>query len=74
MIDAGERQPDAILPYPLQNQFTRPMRQAAAQKGDAESLSLWAGQGVARLRPMPAAELVATFMRELQDATAAPQV
>lgn len=74
MIEAGERQPDAILPYPLQNQFTRPMRQAAAQKGEAGMLSLWAGQGVARLRPMPAAQLVATFMRELQDATAAPQV
>lgn len=67
MIDAGDREPAAILPYPLQNQFTRPLRQAAAQKGDAGLLSLWAGQGVARLRPMPAAELVATLMRELNE-------
>ncbi|HEY2030818.1 MAG TPA: nitronate monooxygenase [Myxococcales bacterium] len=68
MIEAGERDPDGILPYPLQNQFTRPMRQAAAQKGDAGALSLWAGQGVARLRPMPAAQLVATLLQELQEA------
>jgi nitronate monooxygenase len=68
IIEAGERNPDAILPYPLQNQFTRPMRQAAAQKGDGELLSLWAGQGVSRLRPMPAAQLVATLMRELDEA------
>jgi nitronate monooxygenase len=65
IIDAGERNPDAVLPYPLQNQFTRPMRQAGAQKGDAQVLSLWAGQGVGRLRPMPAGQLVATLQREL---------
>jgi nitronate monooxygenase len=68
IIDAGERNPDAVLPYPLQNQFTRPMRQAGAQKGDAQVLSLWAGQGVGRLRPMPAGQLVATLQRELQEA------
>ena len=37
---------DSILPFPLQNTLTRPLRNAAAKQGRAEFLSLWAGQGV----------------------------
>ena len=48
---------ELILPYPLQNSLTRPMRSAAAQQGLADYLSLWAGQGVARARAMPAGDL-----------------
>lgn len=55
----------AILPYPLQNALTRPMRTAAGKAGDAELLSLWAGRGVARIRALPAAELVEALVREL---------
>lgn len=58
----------AILPYPLQNALTRDMRQAAARAGDADHLSLWAGQGVAGIRSMPAAELVRTLVEELREA------
>ncbi|WP_242343695.1 NAD(P)H-dependent flavin oxidoreductase [Anaeromyxobacter terrae] len=57
--------PGAILPYPLQNALTRPMRTAAARAGDAELLSLWAGQGVARARALPARELVRRLVEEL---------
>lgn len=53
-----------ILPYPLQNALTRPMRTAAAQAGEAGFLSLWAGQGVTRARALPAAELVARLVAE----------
>ena len=55
---------DAILPYPLQNALTRAMRTAAAEKGEAGFLSLWAGTGVARARSLPAAELVKTLTEE----------
>ena len=55
----------AILPYPLQNALTRAMRTAAAKQGNPEFLSLWAGQGVARSRSLPAGELVAQLAREL---------
>jgi nitronate monooxygenase len=51
-----------ILPYPLQNALTRPMRTAAAQQGLADYLSLWAGQGVARACAMPAGDLVASLL------------
>ncbi|MGD0297779.1 MAG: nitronate monooxygenase [Bryobacteraceae bacterium] len=56
---------DAILPYPLQNALTRAMRTAAAARGNPEFLSLWAGQGVARSRSMPAAELVRRLAAEI---------
>jgi nitronate monooxygenase len=49
----------AILPFPLQNTLTRPLRAAAAKAGRAEFLSLWAGQGVRMARRQTAAELVA---------------
>jgi nitronate monooxygenase len=58
----------AILPFPLQNALTRDMRTAAGKKGDTRFLSLWAGQGVARAREMPAAELVRELVREMQQA------
>jgi nitronate monooxygenase len=60
-----------ILPYPLQNMLTRAMRTAAASRGDAGFLSLWAGTGVARTRAMPAAALVARLANEMDEAKAA---
>ena len=61
MMAANER---AILPFRQQNDLTRPMRNAAGRLGDAGFISLWAGQGVARSRAMPAAELVRTLVDE----------
>ena len=58
----------AILPYPLQNALTRAMRTAAAKQATPEFLSLWAGQGVARARAMPAAELVRRLEMEVSGA------
>jgi nitronate monooxygenase len=62
-----ENEPQAILPFPLQNQLTRPLRQAAARAGHAEMLSLWAGQGVRLARRQTAAELVARLTAETED-------
>ncbi len=63
------REEGAILEFPLQNALTRPMRTAAAQRGEEGLLSLWAGQGVARIRALPAAELVRRLAAELAAAT-----
>ena len=60
-----EGEPESILPYPLQNALTRPMRTAAAQRGETGFLSLWAGQGVSRSRAMPAGELVKLMLVSL---------
>jgi nitronate monooxygenase len=59
---------DAILPFPLQNALTRPLRAAAARLGRAEFLSLWAGQGVRLARRQPAAELIARLGAETAEA------
>jgi nitronate monooxygenase len=64
-VELTAREQDAVLEFPIQNALTRPMRTAAAQKGEAGFLSLWAGQGVARLRAMPAGELVGAIAAEL---------
>ena len=55
---------EPILPFPLQNTLTRPMRTAAAQQGRAEFLSLWAGQGVRMARRQSAADLMARLADE----------
>jgi nitronate monooxygenase len=40
------------------------MRTAAARQGDADRLSLWAGQAAPLARAMPAADLVALLVKE----------
>lgn len=63
LMQDGESQ---VPPYPVQNALTTGIRAAAAAKGDTELMSLWAGTGVGRVRPMPAARLVEQLMAELQ--------
>jgi nitronate monooxygenase len=53
-----------ILPFRQQNDLTRPMRNEAGRQGVADFISLWAGQGVARSRAMPASDLVAALIEE----------
>ncbi|MFN9774379.1 MAG: nitronate monooxygenase [Burkholderiales bacterium] len=47
------------------------MRAAATKAGDVEGMSLWAGQGAAMARTMPARELVARLVAETDAALAA---
>ncbi len=63
-----DRTPGSILPFPLQNALTRPLRSAAARQGRAEFLSLWAGQAVRLARRQSAADLVARLARETEEA------
>jgi nitronate monooxygenase len=55
---------DAILPFPLQNSLTRPLRAVAAKLGRTECLSLWMGQGARLARRQSAAALVARLAEE----------
>ena len=70
-ISKLEGQEKIILPFPLQNALTRPMRTAAAQVGESGYLSLFVGQGVTRTRAMPAAELVQRLVAEMEQSNAA---
>ena len=53
-----------VLPYPAQNALTLPLRRAAAKAGRADYLALWAGQGAALARSIPAAELLRLLAEE----------
>ncbi|WP_395671261.1 NAD(P)H-dependent flavin oxidoreductase [Phenylobacterium sp.] len=50
--------------YPVQNRLTQPMRAAALAAGDAQMMSLWAGQGVRQAEAGPAGELVRRWWAE----------
>lgn len=74
MDEIDQEQSDgAILPFPLQNAVTRPLRAAAAKQGRAEFLSLWAGQGVRLARRQSATELMARLAEQTDRAIAALQ-
>jgi nitronate monooxygenase len=49
---------DAPPAYPEINNATRPLRAAAAARGDTERMSLWAGQGYRQAAELPAAEII----------------
>jgi nitronate monooxygenase len=42
-------------PYPVQRNFTRPMREAAAKIGDTDRMQMWAGQAARLAQALPAA-------------------
>ena len=67
---AVDKRADAILPFPLQNALTRPLRNAAAQQDRADYLSLWAGQGMRMARRQSAAALVQRLAGETASAIA----
>jgi nitronate monooxygenase len=56
---------DAILPFPMQNALTRPMRTVAAQRGEIDYLSIWSGQGTRLARAGSAAALMARLVEEM---------
>ncbi len=70
MISALEADEAAIPAYPVQNELTGALRKLAAAQGDAQYLSLWAGQGVAQARALPAATLLQQLGAEWRKAGA----
>lgn len=53
-----------VAEFPLQNELTRPLRDAARRQESSEFQSLWAGQAAGTGRALPAAELVRTLRAE----------
>jgi nitronate monooxygenase len=50
--------PEALLPFPAQNQFTRDLRNASVKLGHPDFLSLWSGTGKGSLWQGPCKELI----------------
>jgi nitronate monooxygenase len=61
MADHGAAAPAA---YPEIHNLTAPLRSAAREAGDAESINLWAGEAHALAKPLPAGELTVALARE----------
>ncbi|MFF9766070.1 nitronate monooxygenase [Streptomyces sp. NPDC053086] len=66
-----EHGPYAPAAYPEVNHLTAPLRKAAAKAGDAQGMSLWAGQGHRMARELPAGRLVEVLAEELDAARTA---
>ena len=54
--------------YPVQNALTAAIRTQAGKNNDTAWMSLWAGTGIHRARALPAVELLALLLQELQQA------
>lgn len=68
MMEALTPEEQDIPAYPVQNAFTGALRKVAAAEGNADYLALWAGQGVASARAIPATELMQKLVAELREA------
>lgn len=60
----------ARLAFPAQNMLTGPLRAAAAKAGNADFVSMWAGQAAPLSRELSAAQLVITLEHETLEALA----
>ena len=54
-----------VLPFPIQNTVTGPVRQLANKLNNGEYQSLWAGKGYDRARPMATSQLMLTLHNEM---------
>jgi nitronate monooxygenase len=59
---------DQVPAYPIQNALTSSIRAQAGKNNNTELMSLWAGQGVYRVRDLDAAELMAALVNEWHSA------
>lgn len=64
----AENSAAAPAAYPELHHLTRPIRAAAAAAGNTDLMSLWAGQGFASARALPAGELVDVLTAEAAEA------
>lgn len=65
-IEEIEAHRDVIPAYPIQDQLTRDIRQAAGKQNRTEFMSLWAGQGTRLSVGKPAGELVADIVAQAE--------
>ncbi|HEY7076868.1 MAG TPA: nitronate monooxygenase [Solirubrobacteraceae bacterium] len=69
----AEHDAEAPSAYPEIHHVTAPLRAAARERGDAETINLWAGQAHPLARELPAGELVRRLGADARVALAAAQ-
>lgn len=68
LIDYGEAYDRSPAAYPLAYDAAKQLNALAVKQGKYDYAAQWAGTGAARCRVLPAAELVALLVRELDEA------
>jgi len=63
-----------VAPYPAQTSLVAPLRKDADAPDIADTLSMWSGQSAALTRVLPAADLVATLVREAEESLSAARI
>jgi nitronate monooxygenase len=69
VLETADAEDDALA-FPLQRPLSAPLAQAAAARGSADFLPVYAGQGAPLARELPAAELLETLVAETERALA----
>ena len=59
-----EKEP--VLPFPIQNMLTNPVRQFAIKTNDGEYQSLWAGKSYKKARATPVRQLIQQLVDEFK--------
>lgn len=54
-----------IMPYPIQNVFTQPLRKVSADRKEPNNMSLWVGQSVLRIKRENISELCSHLREEI---------
>jgi nitronate monooxygenase len=67
VLEMADAEDDALA-FPLQRALAAPLAQAAAARGSADFMPLYAGQGAPLAREIPAAELLETLVAETERA------
>ncbi|RYZ70918.1 MAG: nitronate monooxygenase, partial [Proteobacteria bacterium] len=63
--DEMKAAPHGVLPFPIQNAFTRDLRKKSAEVGSPDFISAWAGLGVSKIRNgFSSVELLHQFEKE----------
>jgi nitronate monooxygenase len=65
-VEDVESLDEPLPPYPAHYSLSRVLRAAALERGNADFITMWSGQGVGLFRQLPAAELVADLVSETQ--------
>jgi nitronate monooxygenase len=65
-MDEMEAKGNEILPFPLTDSMTKPLRAEARGRGLSDYINLWSGQGGRLAQPMPTAKLIESVSRDGQ--------
>lgn len=66
-IERAERDGWPLLPFPVQQKLTAPLRAASVREGSPDHIAAWSGQAGSLGRRLPAKELVRTLVEEACD-------